>query len=268
MKPPTKTSKGMPSPESVTAKRFAATVSYDGGAFVGSQRQPNGRTVQQELETAAATLFGEACRVELAGRTDSGVHAIGQVTAFTAFTALDARTVGRALNAHLPKDVAVRLVREAPMDFDPRRAARRRWYRYTVWNGPAREPTLRRSSHFAGGPLAEGEMQRGAESLVGRRDFRACSGPIEQGRTYVRTVFSAGWRREGDALLFDIEADAFLPQMVRRLAGALLRVGRGTLSVEDLVRLLAGPETGTIGPAAPPQGLCLQQVWYDEGYRV
>jgi tRNA pseudouridine38-40 synthase len=250
----------------VSATRFAATVSYDGRAFVGSQVQPNGRTVQQELETAAQALFGAPVRVALAGRTDSGVHAWGQVAAFTAETRLDAATVGRALNAHLPEDVAVRGVRPVPGDFDPRRWARRRWYRYTVWNGEARAPLMRERAWYVEGDLDLPAMGRAAEALRGWRDFAACSGPLEAGRTSVRTVFQAGWRREGCVFLFDIEADAFLPQMVRRLTGALVRIGRGTLEVEEFVRLLEQADAGTIGPTAPAHGLCLQRVEYDEGY--
>jgi tRNA pseudouridine38-40 synthase len=252
----------------VTATRFAATVSYDGTAFVGSQIQPNGRTVQQELETAAQALFGAPVRVALAGRTDSGVHAVGQVAAFTVETRLDAATVGRALNAHLPEEVAVRRLRIVAEDFDPRRWARRRHYRYTVWNGEARAPLLRERAWFVEGDLDVRAMGQAANALPGRRDFLACSGPIEAGRTSVRTVFEAGWRRDGCVLLFDIEADAFLPQMVRRLAGALVRIGRGTLEVEEFVRLLERAEAGTIGPTAPAHGLCLQRVDYDEGYTV
>lgn len=250
----------------MTAKRFAATISYDGTAFVGSQIQPNGRTVQQALETAAAALFGARTRVEMAGRTDSGVHAIGQVAAFNAETRLDAKTAGRALNAHLPEDVAVRAVREVPAEFDPRRWARRRWYRYTISNGEAREPLTRRTAWYIGGNLDSGAMQEAARALAGRQDFFACSGPLEAGRTSVRTVFAAGWRSQGCTLLFDIEADAFLPQMVRRIAGALVRVGRGSLEVEEFVRLLRQAEPGSMGPTAPALGLCLQRVWYDQGY--
>ncbi|MCC7363661.1 MAG: tRNA pseudouridine(38-40) synthase TruA [Dehalococcoidia bacterium] len=250
------------------AKRFAATVSYDGTALVGSQVQPNGRTVQEELEIAAAALFGQLTRVELAGRTDSGVHATGQVAAFSAVTRLGSATVGRALNAHLPDDVAVRDVREVPPGFDPRRWARRRWYRYTVWNGEAREPLLRRTAWFVEGNLDFEAMQRAADALTGRQDFLACSGKLEPGRTSVRTVFRAGWDRAGDTAWWDIEADAFLPQMVRRLTGALIRVGRGALEVEEFVRLLRQAEQGAIGPTAPAHGLCLQRVWYDEGYVV
>lgn len=250
----------------MAAKRFAATVSYDGTDFVGSQVQPNGRTVQETLEHAAAALFGAPTRVELAGRTDSGVHAIGQVAAFTADTRLDAATVARALNAHLPPDVALRALREVPPEFDPRRWARKRSYRYGVWNGESRQPLARRVAWSVQGTLDLTAMSEAANALPGRRDFLACSGKLEAGRTSVRTVFAAGWRRHGDVLRFDIAADAFLPQMVRRLTGALIQVGRGALEVEEFVRLLAQAEQGSIGPTAPPHGLCLQRVSYDEGY--
>ncbi len=252
----------------MTAKRFAATVSYDGTAFAGSQVQPNARTVQEELETAARALFGRPTRVELAGRTDSGVHAIGQVAALTAETRLEAATVRRALNAHLPEDVAVRAVREAPSGFDPRRWARRRWYRYTIANGEAREPLSRRTAWFVEGNLDFQAMQAAAAALAGTRDFSAFSGPLEPGRTPVRTVFTAGWTRSGETLLFDIEADAFLPQMVRRIIGALIRAGRRATTVEEIVRLLEQAEPGSMAYVAPAHGLCLQRVWYDEGYTV
>ena len=250
----------------MSAKRFAATVTYDGTAFVGSQRQPNGRTVQQELETAAATLFGVPTRVELAGRTDSGVHARGQVAAMSAETRLNAMTVGKALNAYLPADVAVRDVRETVPGFDPRRWARRRHYRYTIARGETREPLSRRAALHVGGNLDVTTMQSAAAALTGTRDFVACSGHLEDGRTSVRTVFAAGWRCSGDTLLFDIEADAFLPQMVRRLVGSQLRLARGADALEEFVRLLEEAVPGALGPTAPPHGLCLERVWYDEGY--
>jgi tRNA pseudouridine38-40 synthase len=241
-------------------------VSYDGTDYVGSQLQPNGRTVQGELERAAAALFGAPTRVEMAGRTDSGVHAIGQVAAWDADSRLDVVTAGRALNAHLPADVAVRELREVPEGFDPRRWARRRWYRYTIWNSAVRSPLNRRTAWHVQGILDVPAMQKAAGTLPGRQDFLACSGSLEAGRTPVRTVFNAGWQREGDALLFDITADAFLPQMVRRLTGALVRVGRGSLKIDEFARLLTAAEPGSLGPTAPPHGLCLQRVEYDEGY--
>ena len=250
----------------MSAKRFAATVTYDGTDFAGSQIQPNARTVQDELERAAMALFGASTRVELAGRTDAGVHASGQVAAFSAETRHRAETVGRALNAHLPDDVAVRAVREVPAGFDPRRWARKRWYRYTIVTGETRDPLRRRNAWYIEGNLDLEAMQSATRALAGKHDFTSCSGPLEPGRTSVRTVFQAGWQRQGDACLFDIEADAFLPQMVRRLTGGLVRVGRGAANVEEFVRLLKQATPGSLAHTAPPQGLCLQQVWYEEGY--
>lgn len=261
-----KTTKEKSSPDAVDAKRFAATVSYDGGGFSGSQLQPNARTVQQELESAVEGLFGTRYRVAMAGRTDSGVHAVGQVAAFDALTRLDQATVGRALNALLPEDVSVRDVREVPSDFDPRRWARRRRYGYTVLNSRVRLPLWRRVAWHVEASLDIAAMQRLAEALLGRQDFLACSGPLEPGRSSERTVIEAGWRQEGCLLVFDIEADAFLPHMVRRIVGASVSVGRGSATVEEITGLLRRKAVGTIGPTAPAHGLCLEHVIYDEGY--
>jgi tRNA pseudouridine38-40 synthase len=241
-------------------------VSYDGTDFAGSQRQAEARTVQQELERAAAALFGQPVRVALAGRTDAGVHAIGQVAAFSAETRLDAATVGRALNAHLAEDVAVCDVRPVVEGFDPRRWARRRRYRYTVYTGDVRSPLCRRFAWHVADALSLEAMDAAAGALPGTRDFIACSGTLEAGRTSVRTVHAAGWRCEGAALQFTIAANAFLPQMVRRLTGALIRVGRGALDPAEFARLIELREPGAIGPVAPAHGLCLMQVEYDEGY--
>jgi tRNA pseudouridine38-40 synthase len=222
--------------------------------------------VQQELEAAAQKLFGAECRIALAGRTDAGTHARGQVAAVTAATRLDEATIGRALNAHLPEDVAVRDVRRVDAGFDPRRWGRRRAYRYTITTAPTRQPLMRRQAWHVPGRLDFEVMQQAADALPGRRDFRACSGPVEPGRTTIRTVFQAGWRSEGCTVLFDIEADAFLPQMVRRLVGAQVRIGQGSATVEEFTRQLREAEFASIGPTAPAHGLCLERVWYDEGY--
>ncbi len=246
--------------------RFAATVSYDGREFAGSQRQLHARTVQGELEGAAERLFGAATRVELAGRTDSGVHALGQVAAFSAVTALEPATVERALNAHLPEDVAVREVREVPAAFDPRRWARRRWYRYSLLTAAVRLPLQRRTAWRVGPQLDLAAMKDAARTLLGRRDFSACAGPLEEGRSPMRTIEAATFSQAGCLLAFDIEADAFLPQMVRRIVGGLVRVGRGALSATEFDNAVAAAEPATVGPPAPPHGLSLQRVWYDEGY--
>ncbi len=250
----------------MTATRFAVKVTYLGAGFAGSQRQANDRTVQQELETAAARLFGTDIRVAMAGRTDSGVLAVGQVAAFTAETLLNARTVERALNAHLPFDVAVREASEVPLDFNPRHWARKRSYRYTILQGEPRDPLLRDRTWHVREPLDASVMNEAAAALLGTHDFRACSAPLEPGRNPVRTVTLASWQRDGRLLTFDIEAEAFLPQMVRRIVGGLARTGRGAQSRETFARLLEAAAPGSIGPTAPPQGLSLQRVWYEEGY--
>ena len=246
--------------------RFAATVSYDGLGFAGSQRQPHARTVQGELEQAAQRLFGVATRVELAGRTDAGVHALGQVAAFSAVTAHAPATVERALNAHLPEDVAVRDVRAAPAGFDPRRWARRRWYRYSLLLSAVRLPLQRRTAWRIGGRLDPAPMREAARSLLGRRDFSACAAPLEAGRSPLRTVAEASFSQAGCLLAFNIEADAFLPQMVRRIVGGLVRVGRGAITAGDFATAVTAAAPASVGPPAPPHGLCLQRVWYEEGY--
>lgn len=249
-------------------RRFAATVAYDGTEFFGSQIQPDSRSVQGELERAAENIFRQKVRVALAGRTDRGVHARGQVAAFNVDSTLDASGIERALNALLPKDVAVREVREVPSEFDPRRGAIRRWYRYTVTEESVRDPLNQRFTWQVSWSRDIASMRQAAGALVGTRSFAACAGALEIGRTPVRSVFSAAFVEDGPQVLFDIQANAFLPQMVRRLAGALDRVGGGRLSVEEFVTTLEAGLPCTIGPVAPPQGLCLERVWYDEGYPV
>ena len=251
----------------MTAKRFAGTVSYDGTAFAGSQLQANARTVQGELENAASRLFGVPTRVAMAGRTDSGVHAVGQVAAMTAETRHEAATITRALNAHLPMDVSVRDVHEVPPDFDPRRWARRRRYRYTILNSRVRMPMWQRTAWHVEQPLDLPAMQRLANALTGRRDFLAASGPLEEGRSSERTVFAAEWSSSGCLLRFDIEADAFLPNMVRRLLGGSVLVGRASATVEEITGLLGEARVATIGPVAPAKGLCLESVTYHKGYQ-
>lgn len=189
------------------------------------------------------------------------------MAAFTADTRLEPATIGRALNALLPEDVAVRAVRAVPPGFDPRRWARRRWYRYTIANGESRDPIARRYAWFIEGPLDEPAMQALAQAFVGRRNFSAFAGKLEPGRSPVRTVFTTGVHRASDALHVDIEADAFLPQMVRRIVAALVRVGRHAATQEEIVSLLEQARPGSFAHVAPAKGLCLERVWYDEGYQ-
>jgi tRNA pseudouridine38-40 synthase len=238
-------------------KRFRATVEYDGTDFAGFQLQKNARTVQGELEAALASLSGgQRHPVDGAGRTDAGVHATGQVIAFTYGGRLSAVALTTALNGLLPADIAVSDVRPAPARFHPRYAARYREYRYTVWNGP-RSPLRERFALGVRVPLDTDAMARAASVLEGRHDFSAFGSPDPKP---VRTVYSVRVRRDGRLVTIDVRADAFLKGMVRRIVAALLEVGRGQLNEEAVAAALAARQPALAGAAAPAKGLCLRRV--------
>jgi tRNA pseudouridine38-40 synthase len=244
-------------------RRIALVVEYDGMAYAGSQYQKNASTIQGELERALEKLTGERTRLALAGRTDAGVHAEGQVVSFRTQAPYEAEVFVRALNAHLPQDIVVRSAREVTLSFQVRRQARRRWYRYLIYNGRQR-PALRRHYcwHIAQ-PLDVEAMREAARQLVGEHDLAAFVAPSAPGRT-VRTVYRAEVSRRRSWVMFDIEANSFLQQQVRRTVGALVQVGLGKQTVEGFRRLLASAEKGAATLAAPPRGLCLMAVEYKD----
>jgi tRNA pseudouridine38-40 synthase len=237
--------------------RYRARVEYDGTDFSGFQAQPGARTVQGELEAALTRLNGGVrVRVDGAGRTDAGVHALGQVIAFTWTGRLPEDELGRAFQASLPPDVAIREMRRAPRRFHPRFAARYREYRYTVWNGP-RSPLRERFALGVRDPLDIAAMERAGSALVGRHDFSAFGAADRQP---VRTLHWVRVRRAGSLVTIDVAGDAFLRQMVRRIVAALLEVGHGTLEVSAVAEALASRRPALNGAVAPPRGLCLRRV--------
>jgi tRNA pseudouridine38-40 synthase len=237
--------------------RYRALVEYDGTDLAGFQAQPGTRTVQGELEAALAHLCkGERRRVDGAGRTDAGVHAAGQVIAFTYDGQLTARELGRALDALLPADVSIRDVRTASDEFHPRYAARYREYRYTVWNGP-RSPLRERRALGVRVPLDTAAMALAASAFEGRHDFSPFGAADRQP---VRTVHSVRVRREGRLVTIDVRADAFLRGMVRRMVALLLEVGKGRLETTAVAEALEEKRPALNGAAAPARGLCLQHV--------
>jgi tRNA pseudouridine38-40 synthase len=239
------------------ARRFRARVEYDGTDFAGFQVNPGKRTVQGVLEDALARLGdGVEQPIDGAGRTDAGVHASGQVIAFTYAGRLTVTDLGRALDALLPRDVTVRDVRRAPDDFNPRYAARYREYRYTVWNGP-RSPLHERTALGLRDPLDTAAMERAGSAFIGRHDFRAFGAA---GRTSVRTVMAVRVRREGRLVTIDVRADAFLRGMVRRMVACLIEAGLGRMDETAIRAALAGPGPALDGAAAPAKGLCLRRV--------
>ena len=240
-----------------TAQRFRATVEYDGTEFAGFQAQPNARTVQGELEAALARLSGGIRQPVMgAGRTDAGVHATGQVIAFTYPGGLSVEDLTVALNGNLPPDVAIRDLRRAPAGFNPRYAARYRDYRYSIWNGP-RSPLRERTAHWVRADLDLAAMARAATALEGRHDFSAFGGADPQP---VRTVHRIRVRRTGSLVTIDVRADAFLRGMVRRIVGVLLAVGMGKLEASAMGSLLTAGTPALEGVAAPAKGLCLRRV--------
>ncbi len=241
--------------------RYRAIIEYDGGDFLGFQLQAQGRTVQGVLENAIERVTRQPCRVIGAGRTDSGVHASGQVIAFNNGWRHTVEDLQRALNASLPADVAVRELAVAEADFHPRFDALRRQYRYTVINRPVREPLNRRYAHQVYENLDVGAMQAASDCLVGSHDFAAFGKP-PQGNVTIRRVDQAQWKIEREYLFFEITANAFLNRMVRNIVGTLLRVGVGALEPEAVRRLLETGDRRTAGPAAPAQGLCLVRIDY------
>lgn len=248
-------------------RNFALRIEYDGSDFVGSQWQNNGRSVQGALEEAWEQLTGERRRVNLAGRTDAGVHARGQVASVRSETRHTASTVVRGLNGNLPEDVAVLEAREVPLDFHARHTAVRREYRYVIDNAPVAAPLLRRHAAHVASPLDTAAMNRALEPILGTHDFAPFSDGPQEGST-VRTCYHAGctpaelWGQP--VVTVDIAANAFLRHMVRNIVGTLLLVGEGRLGIDGLATALADSGRRRPRALAPAHGLYLMLVCYPD----
>jgi tRNA pseudouridine38-40 synthase len=251
--------------EAQAARRIALRVEYDGTRFCGFQVQPRALTVQGVLEEALAGMLGQATRIFGAGRTDTGVHAVGQVATFLTTSSHDAGTFQRALNARLPEDVAITGACEVDLAFDARRHALRRWYRYIILNRDASSPLLRTATTRLRGALDVPAMAAAAALLVGEHDMASFSGIPSKPTTTVRRAFAARVTESTPFVVFDMEASAFLPQQVRRTVGVLTDIGRGVYEPEQVSRLLQQPVLGAADHTAPPQGLYLMNVEYPEG---
>jgi tRNA pseudouridine38-40 synthase len=254
---------------------LAALVEYDGTRFKGFQRQARdkGPTVQGELEAAAARLAGEPIALEAAGRTDSGVHATGQVISFPTVARHDPATWRRALNALLPPDIAVRAVCAVGDEFHARKSALARRYRYRLFCDPVRAPLRERYAWRVPWRLDVAAMRAAAQALLGEHDFGAFgSSPRDDRATgyrghTVRTMIEATCFESphADEVECRFAADAFLTGMVRRLVGTLVLVGEGRLGAADFRAILEAREKAHPGVPAPPQGLCLIGVDYPAG---
>ena len=245
------------------AKRYRATIAYDGTDFSGWQIQPGQRTVQLELEQALTSLTGQTTRVNCSGRTDAGVHARGQVVHFDLATRIPLARFKLALNSKLPPDVRVLTLQTVRTNFDARFSATGKEYRYFIWNDAQLLPDVRRFRYHVRIPLDVRAMRRAARLLEGRHDFAAfCANPGYEREGTVRRLYALRVTRRGPEVTIVAKGEGFLYKMVRSLAGFLVRVGLGELDPADATRILKSRERTARVPTAPGGGLFLWRVSY------
>lgn len=246
-------------------RNLLLTIRYDGSNYHGWQIQQNAVTVQQVFQEALEKILRERPDVKGCSRTDSFVHALEFCVSFhTGHSIPCGRLVG-ALNHFLPEDIAVISCREVPPDFHARYSCKGKEYVYRIWNRQTPDPFLRDRVLHYWYPLDLGRLNRAAASLVGRHDFTSfCAVDAREPGNMERTVTKAEWSREGDMVRFTVAADGFLYHMVRIMVGTMLRVAQGKLEPEDMPRILLAEDRAAAGPTAPPQGLFLVKVFYED----
>ncbi len=237
-----------------------AVLEYDGTEFIGFQRQKHGRSVQEELERALGEFGQKPVRIVGGGRTDAGVHAAGQTASFKIEWTHDLETLQRAINAKLPRDLAVKSLRVVPENFSARYSAQSRVYDYTIWNYPVRSPLGERYRWWIAERLDVASMMAASQLLIGTHDFCAF-GTSPRGGSTVREMKGAAVWRAAEQVICNFEANAFLYRMVRRLVGTLVQVGRGDIGLNEFREVLE--QKRRAGDAAPAQGLCLSAIKYD-----
>ena len=253
------------------------TLAYDGTDFHGWQVQPGLVTVQGELQAALGRITGESPLPQGSGRTDAGVHALGQVASFTLNAPIPPGNLLRALNRTLPPAIRVIDAETVPASFHARHSAVAKTYEYRVFRDRICPPFLARYVHHCIWPLDLGELDRAAQALAGEHDFFSFAatdpdlaerGLDEEPATAVRVIYSSGWEElsieAGDLLIYRVRGSGFLHHMVRNLVGTMLEVGRGMLTSEDIPRILAARSRSAAGPTAPARGLFLHSVEYEE----
>jgi tRNA pseudouridine38-40 synthase len=243
-------------------RNLKLVISYDGTDFNGWQTQPGYRTVQETLEQAIAAVTGARPRANASGRTDAGVHAVGQVVNFYTDTRLAPDVLLRAINAHLPADVVVREAAEVGQSFDANKDAVRKLYRYVIRDDPVGDPFLRRYAAPSKHRLDAAAMARAAGVLVGRHDFHSFETDWPNRMSSVRTITHLAVNRAGEYIWIDVEADGFLYIMVRAIAGTLMNVGRGFWPESKVAEILTAEDRKEAGPTAPACGLFLMRVTY------
>jgi tRNA pseudouridine38-40 synthase len=249
-------------------RNLKLTLSYDGSDFAGWQVQPDAVTVQGTLASAIGRVTGEKVLPQGSGRTDAGVHALAQVVTFVTESPVPTANFVKAMNDVLPASVRVLEVEEAAEDFHARHSARAKTYRYRIYRGAICPPFLARYVWHYPFPLDEEAVTRAAGFVEGEHDFTSFAAvDLERGRdgasvSNVRRIFSSAWERQGDEFVYTVKGSGFLHHMVRNLAGTYILVGKGTLQVEDVRRILEARDRSAAGATAPASGLYLVNVEY------
>lgn len=248
--------------------RVALGIEYDGTAFSGWQSQPHAAAVQDRLEAALTKVADHGVRAVCAGRTDSGVHATGQVAHFDTHASRPEHAWVLGANRYLPAEISVRWASRVPDTFHARYSARWRRYRYVILNRRSRSALARDRACWHCYGLDAERMHGAAQPLLGRHDFSAFRAAACQARSPMRTIEALEVWRRGQFVIMDVRADAFLHHMVRNLAGTLMRVGRGDASTDWPAEVLATGDRTRAGVTAPPQGLYLVEVGYPEDFAL
>jgi tRNA pseudouridine38-40 synthase len=238
-------------------------IEYDGTNYQGWQVQPKGLTIQGMLEEKLSRLTGERIHIIGSGRTDSGVHALGQVAHFKTQSQMDIRTIQRALNSLLPPDIVIQKIEEVDEGFHARKHSKSKVYEYRILNRNLRSAFHRGYVWYIPQKLNLTEMKKATQSLVGEHDFSSFRSVGTPTQTAVRRVIRAEWKRGRDGLIrFEIEANGFLKQMVRSIIGTLVEIGKGRMKASDFRQIMNSMERKNAGPTAPAQGLFLKEVKY------
>ena len=247
-------------------KRVKLVVAYDGTNYCGWQLQPNGVTIEEVLNRALTELLREPIMVIGASRTDSGVHARGNVAVFDTENRMPADKICFALNQRVPEDIRIQSSEEVPLSWHPRKANCIKTYEYKILNRKIAMPLERLYSHFCYFPLDVEKMRQGAAYLVGEHDFKSFCTVRSQAEETVRTIYSLDVTRdEGDMITIRISGSGFLYNMVRILAGTLIGVGRGLIDPEEIPAMLEAKDRQAAGMTVPPQGLTLVKIDYLDG---
>ena len=242
--------------------RLALIIEYEGTDYSGFQFQENASTIQGELEKSINCLTGDIVRIKGAGRTDAGVHAKNQVIAFDSKFSDDLEVYFRGINYYLPESISVKSIFEVSQDFDPRRDATSRVYKYTILNSDSPSPLLRRTTYFDSDYMDIEIMKKASQMFLGVHDFKNFCSPVKTGLSTVREIFDSKIDHENSLIFYTVEGNAFLPRQVRRMVGSLLKIAKGKMNLDELFELICA-KGDNISPSLPANGLCLEKVNYE-----